>query len=71
VLLLAVPIILILPRYETVDSNTGANSVEPPKSWKAVDLHPWLVYQISDILSTEAPGTAVDLFDNGFDRYVP
>ncbi|KAF9078805.1 hypothetical protein BDP27DRAFT_1310201 [Rhodocollybia butyracea] len=53
--------------YETVDSNTGGNSVEPPESWKAVDLHPWLVDQISDILSTEAPPATADLFDHGFD----
>ncbi|KAF9072482.1 hypothetical protein BDP27DRAFT_1418094 [Rhodocollybia butyracea] len=53
--------------YETVDSNTGGNSVELPTSWNAMDLHSWLVDQISDILSTEAPPSAADLFDHGFD----
>ncbi|KAF9062745.1 hypothetical protein BDP27DRAFT_1427576 [Rhodocollybia butyracea] len=53
--------------YETVESNMTGNSVEPPKSWKAVDLQPWLVDQISDILSTKVPAATADLFEHGFD----
>lgn len=56
-------------RYETVESNSGGDSVEPPKSWGVVDLQPWLVDQISDILSSEAPAITADLFERGFDRY--
>ncbi|KAF9044701.1 hypothetical protein BDP27DRAFT_1434674 [Rhodocollybia butyracea] len=51
---------------ETVESNTSGNSVEPPKSWKAVDLQPWLVDQISDILSTKVLAATTDLFEHGF-----
>ncbi|KAF9072483.1 putative aminoadipate reductase [Rhodocollybia butyracea] len=53
--------------YDTIESNMGGNSVGLPKSWKAVDLHPWLVGQISEILSTEAPPATADLFEHGFD----
>ncbi|KAE9382787.1 NAD(P)-binding protein, partial [Gymnopus androsaceus JB14] len=53
--------------YETVESNTGGDSVEPPKSWEVADLQSWLIGQISDILSMEAPGITEDLFEHGFD----
>ncbi|KAE9406881.1 acetyl-CoA synthetase-like protein [Gymnopus androsaceus JB14] len=53
--------------YETIESNSGGDSIEPPKSWEVADIQPWLVGQISDILSTEAPAITADLFENGFD----
>ncbi|KAE9398018.1 acetyl-CoA synthetase-like protein [Gymnopus androsaceus JB14] len=53
--------------YETVESNSGGDSVEPPKSWEVADLQPWLIGQISDIISMEAPGITEDLFEHGFD----
>ncbi|KAE9385220.1 hypothetical protein BT96DRAFT_1026658 [Gymnopus androsaceus JB14] len=53
--------------YETVESNSGGDSVEPPKSWEVADLQSWLIGQISDILSTEAPGITEDLFEHGVD----
>ncbi|KAE9396160.1 acetyl-CoA synthetase-like protein [Gymnopus androsaceus JB14] len=53
--------------YETVESNSGSDFVEPPKSWEVADLQSWLIGQISDILSTEAPGITEDLFEHGFD----
>ncbi|KAE9401310.1 putative aminoadipate reductase [Gymnopus androsaceus JB14] len=53
--------------YETVESNAGGDSVEPPKSWQATDVQDWLVTQISDILSMEAPSPSTDLFEDGLD----
>ncbi|KAE9406898.1 acetyl-CoA synthetase-like protein [Gymnopus androsaceus JB14] len=53
--------------YETIESNSGGDSIEPPKSWEVADIQPWLVGQISDILSTEAPAITADLFEYGFD----
>ncbi|KAE9406882.1 putative aminoadipate reductase [Gymnopus androsaceus JB14] len=53
--------------YETIESNSGGDSIEPPKSWEVADIQPWLVGQISDILSAEAPAITADLFENGFD----
>ncbi|KAE9383585.1 acetyl-CoA synthetase-like protein [Gymnopus androsaceus JB14] len=53
--------------YETVESNSGGDSIEPPKSWEIADIRPWLVGQISDILSAEAPAITADLFEHGLD----
>lgn len=56
--------------YETIATNSGGDSVELPESWTAADLQLWLVSQISDIISSEAPAITADLFEHGFDRYV-
>ncbi|KIK65753.1 hypothetical protein GYMLUDRAFT_240230 [Collybiopsis luxurians FD-317 M1] len=53
--------------YETVESNSGGDSVEPPKSWEAEHLEPWLTGQILEMLSTKAPATTADLFEHGLD----
>ncbi|KAJ4490659.1 acetyl-CoA synthetase-like protein [Lentinula aciculospora] len=53
--------------YDAVESNSGGDSIEPPRSWKASDLQPWLIDQISDILLTESPAVTADLFEQGFD----
>ncbi|KIK65759.1 hypothetical protein GYMLUDRAFT_194612 [Collybiopsis luxurians FD-317 M1] len=53
--------------YETVESNSGGDSVVPPRTWENQDLEPWLAGQISDILSAKAPATTADLFEHGLD----
>ncbi|KAF5393844.1 hypothetical protein D9757_000419 [Collybiopsis confluens] len=52
--------------YETVASNPG-DSIEPPESWEAKSLAPWLTGQISDILSTKTLPVTTDLFEHGLD----
>ncbi|GAW10245.1 pre-mRNA-splicing factor ATP-dependent RNA helicase PRP43 [Lentinula edodes] len=53
--------------YDAVESNSGGDSIEPPRSWNASDIESWLINQISDILSTEAPSVTADLFEQGVD----
>ncbi|KAJ3903705.1 hypothetical protein F5879DRAFT_1002249 [Lentinula edodes] len=53
--------------YGAVESNSGGDSIEPPKSWNASDVETWLIHQISDILSAEALSVTGDLFEQGLD----
>ncbi|KAJ3925541.1 MAG: putative aminoadipate reductase [Lentinula lateritia] len=53
--------------YDAVESNSGGDSIELPRSWNASDIESWLIHQISDILSTEAPSVTADLFEQGVD----
>ncbi|KAJ3879760.1 acetyl-CoA synthetase-like protein [Lentinula edodes] len=53
--------------YDAVESNSGGDSIEPPKSWNASDVETWLINQISDILSAEALSVTGDLFEQGLD----
>ncbi|KAJ3877582.1 putative aminoadipate reductase [Lentinula edodes] len=57
--------------YAIVESNSGGDSVDPPKSWTAVDVESWLVAQITDILSSGINvNPKLDLFEQGFDSLV-
>ncbi|KIK64221.1 hypothetical protein GYMLUDRAFT_40511 [Collybiopsis luxurians FD-317 M1] len=53
--------------YETIEANSGGDSVELPNSWEANDVQAWLGDQISSIVSTKVPAPTEDLFEHGFD----
>lgn len=60
-------------RYETMEADTDASTVvEPPKTWEAHDIEPWLVAQVLHIYSDSIKNihVDVDLFAQGFDRCV-
>ncbi|KAJ3821631.1 putative aminoadipate reductase [Lentinula raphanica] len=57
--------------YAIVESNSGGDSVDPPKSWTAVDVQSWLVAHITDITSNHiSVDPTHDLFEQGFDSLV-
>ena len=61
----------ITSSYEAIESHTqtGENGVKPPASWDASVIAEWLAGHVRDVTGRDMDH-AVDLFEQGFDRYV-
>ena len=57
--------------YEVIESHTqtGEDGVKPPSSWDAPVIAEWLAGHVRDVTGRNMDH-AVDLFEQGFDRYV-
>ncbi|EKM60508.1 uncharacterized protein PHACADRAFT_246502 [Phanerochaete carnosa HHB-10118-sp] len=54
--------------YKMISASMSNEGIDPPRSWKAADLEPWLTGQAMSLVSHEQPvALAVDLFQQGFD----
>ncbi|KIK59187.1 hypothetical protein GYMLUDRAFT_44941 [Collybiopsis luxurians FD-317 M1] len=54
--------------YALIESNSGGDSVEPPKAWNTEEVQSWLTQQVMEILSNGINvHTTKDLFEQGFD----
>lgn len=61
-----------LCRYESMEADADASTaIEPPKTWEAHNIEPWLVAQVVHIYSAAITiiHVDVDLFSQGFDRF--
>ncbi|EKM59937.1 uncharacterized protein PHACADRAFT_206156 [Phanerochaete carnosa HHB-10118-sp] len=55
--------------YETISASTDSQGINPPRSWKAADLEPWLTEQAESFVSHGRPiALAVDLLSATFFR---
>ena len=61
----------IVSSYEVIESHTqtGEKGVKPPASWDAPAIAEWLAGHVRDVTGRDMDH-AVDLFEQGFDRYV-
>ena len=61
----------IMTSYEVIESHaqTGEKGVKPPSSWNAPAIAEWLAGHVRDVTGRDMDH-AVDLFEQGFDRYV-
>ncbi|TCD65529.1 putative PKS/NRPS-like protein biosynthetic cluster [Steccherinum ochraceum] len=53
--------------YETIESSTDANGVQPPQDWNVESIETWLVLHATSIGQGKEPSATVDIFEQGFD----